>query len=251
MGQYFSDRLAVFHGAKAEQASWQLWVAGGAVCLGIFGDALRTAMEGQVILGAPFWAWGLILGFAFLFWWMLEYALHQQRRATPTVELNFDADRGGLSRTVDKNKDMRTGETLSETNALYVRGRVACNSLLGPERCAAFLTAIEKDKTGGPAHGEKARLFDPIQLPWSFLGYGTIPIDPGIPRHFDIMRVTEQKNLFRICGAMPLSLRGFFDDPGHYTFTVTVVADGLTLKPIRVRTHWTGKWDEVEAELAT
>ena len=67
-----------------------------------------------------------------------------------------------------------------------------------------------------------------------------------MPRHFDIVKASDETGKLEICGAMPFTMEGFLDEPAEYNIEMVVIADGIST-PLSVRVGWNGKWDEIDA----
>lgn len=201
------------------------------------------------MLNTPPWAWGLIVGFPLIAWMLLENVVRLRRNLVPKVIADFLKDVGGVVRTREDLFEVAGPGVLKKAGsaeAFYVRGKVQCTSAVGPKICAAFITRISK-ATSGPTQGQIAKLYDSIQLPWSNIGVGELPIHPSIPRHFDVVKSRADVNKLEICGAMPYTMDGFLVDVGEYLIDIQVLADGIAT-PLQIKVTWTGKWDELRAD---
>ncbi len=185
-----------------------------------------------------------MLGFAGLFWWMLEYAVQLRRRLTPNVKLSFVSGAGGLSRTKQQLYDSKTAEPMGKTDAVYVRIKVESLSEIGPKVCAPFLVRLERL---GATEPQIADLHDGLQLPWAFNGVAGLPVHFKVPRFIDVLVVGERIQGLALPIPSPNSLGDFLETPGTFLVDVNVVADGVT-KPIRLKVVWTGDWRTIHAE---
>lgn len=245
MTGWLSERGEAFQEARESRGLVPVIFAGALIFLGFAWSTFQHSVEKGSIWGAPVWAWGLIVGFAFLIWWLFETVVSLRRPLKPKVKLSFVPDGGGIIATRQNFIDPTTKEITGSRETIFVRIRVECISKIGPRVCAAFLTGIEK--TTDAARNQKAVLFDPLSLPWSQLGIGELPIYPQIPRNIDLVLAAENSQRLEPCFQTPFSMSDFVNEAGIYDFNVNVVADGVP-EAIRLRVHWNGDWRAIRAE---
>jgi hypothetical protein len=252
MLDWFRERIDALR--ETRHNAWPL-LGLGLILVGFAWSAIQGWMEGGRMWDVPIWAWGLTLGFIVFFWWQLESVVRLRQASRPNVRLQFLPNEGGLVQTpedVFEGSGALVGNTvigLKKTgtrSAIYVRIRVDCTSSPGPRVCAAFLTRLGKSTAG--AVGQVARLYDGMQLPWSFIGPREIPVHPQITRHVDVFKTNEEDNKLEVCGPVPLAMADFFSEKGDYVADITVIADGVS-STIRIRLTWNGRWDQIVATI--
>lgn len=201
------------------------------------GQALleRVGLPGTV---EPAWsvAAAAFVAMVWLVWSLGRLSYRQACELTPTLELDFLPDGGGVVTTPEKLKT-KDGATVAEWEAVYVRVRVVASSPKGAQRCTAHLVSVQKMGRGDSFVA--THFTDPIQLVWSGRGLCALDIPYRVPMHVDLLTAKSTDNVLTFAAPWPLTLREFFSDKTTYRFEIVVSADGLS-RSIIVDVHWQG-----------
>jgi hypothetical protein len=158
----------------------------------------------------------------------------------PKLELSCDPQQGCLITPIRVLHQL--GVQQYETKATSIRIRVQANTTVGPQNVAAYLTNLERKSSMG---WEESEYNEMVPLKW--VGTDTLETDISnlFPKYVGVFHIDESNNAITVPGVpVPLSLPGFFTQPGTYRVTVSVMAEGMTSQA-RFEIDWKGQWDTV------
>ena len=131
-----------------------------------------------------------------------------ETQLTPRLALSYDRH-AGITSAIERRRDT----TVPDQGFIYVRARVDALSKQRVVGCNAYIVNVW-DKCG--ARPVPLTLPQPVAL-------GSNPFDvlPEIPRHVDIMRISEETQP-KVLGAWPIVLEKKIRRPGTYVFEVKI-----------------------------
>jgi hypothetical protein len=237
--RFFQERFEAITGAKS---TGPLLVALAIICIGFAWEAIQTWLGARMIVGAPPWAWGLIIGFAIIAIAFLEYIVRLRRRFLPSMVLAYD----------DASPDCRK-EVLytSGEKGRSIRAKVECATDAWVEKCQGILVKIEYRTFGGGF--SDIPLHEPTYLHWAMeepMPFDPLSIYPSVPRYLGIVGTREDWPGFRIrTRARSLVTPEEHVSPGEYRIHIRVVAAGSAPLAATLLITWNGKWNEIRASL--
>ncbi len=205
-------------------------------------SAVEWIANGENLLGAPPWVYAAFAGLLVVICLLIEHANRLRVDLEPKFKISFNPDAEGVAQTPTEIRIME-GDAIKTIldEAIYMRITVDCLSKATIKECVAFITKIEKRLPS-------AKEFSGIRL------HGRVPllsapriVYASIPSTIDFLKSGEHDNKFDCNLAQePFYMRGMFDDPATYRFTLQVNGDGIT-KEMRIDVNWSGQWNTISA----
>jgi hypothetical protein len=195
--------------------------------------------DGNTLLGAPSWYWGIIAGILLIFWFLLEHANRLRLELKPKLKVSFNPDVEGIVRT--PTVILLPNNQRIDDLATYVRITLTCLSGVTVKNCAAFLTKIEKKLPGAaeysdvPINGSLPMLPSPID------------VHPRVPIPVDFLKAGRYENKLGLSFEWPLRLLEAFDDIASYRMTFEVIGEGIA-HSVAAEINWTGRWDKISGK---
>ena len=116
--------------------------------------------------------------------------------------------------------------------------------------CAPFIKAMSRHTADGSVI--RAAFNDPMPLRWSSHTAFEVDVQSVLPRYFDVLSCSKQRDFLSLCGEIPrpVKLMGFFKEQGTYSINIVVVSRDSQAHPeIEILVDWKGSWETVTASI--
>jgi hypothetical protein len=198
--------------------------------------------QGQMILGLPSWAYGLLAGLFLVLYFLLEYATRLRLEIQPKLRVSFDPDRGCLVKSPVQHFGQVPGTYTNTpvtilqrtTTSIFARVRADALSKSKVRGCIAFITAIES-RNQSDTEFKRHQIYDPIPLDTK-----ESDVPPNVPWFWDFVTVSlEAGSAPQFPVPVKLTLYEALKEHGTHRLTIQVVGEGVASEQ-RVEIHWTG-----------
>lgn len=180
--------------------------------------------DNLLVFGLPFWALAVPAASLCFVIWMLEFANSLRQQLQPTLEVSFEPDNGGLSKTTLTNK--QTGQHVDDVK--YIRLGVLSLSEKSVGECVASIVKIERR-----IDSKRVKTIwdqDALALQWSMNGGYETKVHYLAKRFVDVARLQKKVGTLEVLITVPNRLAPELQNNGVLIFTIVVTGDGLSTK---------------------